>query len=48
MGRKVTIIGVFAKEGKDMLGITSDNQILLPLNFAKNVIDIENEKYNPR
>ncbi|MET3979469.1 putative ABC transport system permease protein [Mucilaginibacter sp. UYP25] len=48
MGRKVTIIGVFAKEGKDILGITSDNEILLPLNFAKNVIDIENEKYNPQ
>jgi putative ABC transport system permease protein len=48
MGRKVTIIGVFTKEGKDMLGITSDNEILLPLNFAKNVIDIENEKYNPQ
>ncbi|TSD66167.1 FtsX-like permease family protein [Inquilinus sp. KBS0705] len=48
MGRKVSIIGVFTKEGKDMLGITSDNEILLPLNFAKNVIDIENEKYNPQ
>ena len=48
MGRNVTIIGVFTKEGKDMLGITSDNEILLPLNFAKNVIDIENEKYNPQ
>lgn len=48
MGRKVTIIGVFTKEGKDMLGITSDNEILLPLNFAKNVVDIENERYNPQ
>jgi putative ABC transport system permease protein len=48
MGRKVTIIGVFTKEGKDMLGITSDNEILLPLNFAKNIIDIENDKYNPQ
>jgi putative ABC transport system permease protein len=48
MGRKVTIIGVFAKEGKDILGISSDNEILLPLNFAKNIIDIENEKYNPQ
>jgi putative ABC transport system permease protein len=48
MGRKVTIIGVFTKEGKDMLGISSDSEILLPLNFAKNVIDIENEKYNPQ
>lgn len=47
MGRKVSIIGVFTKEGKDMLGITNDSRILLPLNFAKNIIDIENEKYNP-
>lgn len=48
LGRKVTIIGVFTKEGKDMLGITSDNEILLPLNFAKNVIDIESDKYGPQ
>ncbi|QXV67398.1 FtsX-like permease family protein [Mucilaginibacter achroorhodeus] len=48
MGRKLTVIGVFTKEGKDMLGITSDNEILLPLNFAKNVIDVENERYNPQ
>ncbi|PAW93748.1 ABC transporter [Mucilaginibacter sp. MD40] len=48
MGRKITIIGVFTKEGKDMLGITSDNEILLPLNFAKNVIDIESDKYGPQ
>ena len=47
MGRKVAIIGVFTKEGKDMLGITNDSRILLPLNFAKNIIDIESEKYNP-
>jgi putative ABC transport system permease protein len=48
MGRKVTIIGVFSKQGDDMLGISTDKEVLLPLNFAKNVIDIENEKYNPQ
>lgn len=47
MGRYVTIIGVFAKEGDDMLGISSDKQVLLPLNFARNVIDVQAEKYNP-
>jgi putative ABC transport system permease protein len=47
MGRYVTIIGVFAKEGKDMLGISSDKQVLLPLNFAHNLIDVQNEKYRP-
>ncbi|MDB5115321.1 MAG: transporter [Mucilaginibacter sp.] len=47
MGRYVTVIGVFAKEGKDMLGISSDKQVLLPLNFAHNLIDVQNEKYRP-
>ncbi|MDB5007360.1 MAG: transporter [Mucilaginibacter sp.] len=48
MGRYVTVIGVFKKEGKDILGISNDNEILLPLNFAKNIIDIQNENYNPQ
>lgn len=47
MGRYVTIIGVFAKEGKDMLGISADKEVLLPLNFARNLIDVQNEKYHP-
>ncbi|PJJ84541.1 ABC transporter permease [Mucilaginibacter auburnensis] len=47
MGRYVTIIGVFKKEGEDMLGISSDKQVLIPLNFARNVIDVQNEKYGP-
>jgi putative ABC transport system permease protein len=48
MGRYVSIIGVFAKEGKDILGISDDKEVLLPLNFAKNVIDIQNERYGPQ
>jgi len=48
MGRNVTVIGVFKKEGNDILGISDDKEILLPLNFAKNVIDIQNENYNPQ
>lgn len=47
MGRYVTIIGVFAKEGEDMLGISSDKQVLIPLNLARNIIDVQNEKYGP-
>ena len=48
MGRYVTVIGVFKKEGSDMLGISDDKNILLPINFAKNVIDVQNENYNPQ
>jgi putative ABC transport system permease protein len=47
MGRYVTIIGVFAKEGKDILGNSDDKVVLLPLNFSKNIVDIQNEKYQP-
>lgn len=47
MGRYITIIGIFKKEGDDMLGISSDKQVLLPLNFARNVIDVQAEKYSP-
>lgn len=46
LGRYVTVVGVFAKEGEDMLGITSDKSILLPVNFARDVIDIQSDQYN--
>jgi putative ABC transport system permease protein len=48
MGRNVTVIGVFKKEGEDILGISDDKEILLPLNFAKNIIDVQNTAYNPQ
>lgn len=48
MGRNVTVIGVFKKEGSDMLGISDDKLILLPLNFAKNIIDVQNSSYHPQ
>lgn len=49
MGRNVRIIGVFAKVGQDLLGISDDDkQILLPLNFAKDVIDVQSDRYNPQ
>jgi len=48
MGRNVKVIGVFKKEGNDILGISDDKEILLPLNFAKNIIDIQNDNYGPQ
>jgi putative ABC transport system permease protein len=47
MGKYVTIIGVFAKEGEDMIGLSADKQVLLPLNFARSIVDVQNQKYNP-
>ncbi|GAB3929726.1 ABC transporter permease [Mucilaginibacter myungsuensis] len=47
MGRYVTIIGVFAKEGENMMGITSDEMILMPLNYARNLVDVQSDRYGP-
>jgi putative ABC transport system permease protein len=48
MGRRVTVVGVFKKEGEDMLGMSQDNNLVLPLNFAKGLFDVQNERYNPQ
>ena len=47
MGRKLTVVGVFKKEGEDPLGMSQDNNILIPLNYAKGLFDIQSEKYSP-
>lgn len=46
MGRYVSVIGVFAKEGDNMLGATSDQMILMPLTYARNLVDIQSDRYN--
>ncbi|MFC3196231.1 ABC transporter permease [Parapedobacter deserti] len=41
LGRKITVIGVFKKEGEGMIfDVSMDNVILVPLNFGKNVINV--------
>jgi putative ABC transport system permease protein len=47
LGRKVQIIGIFAKEGEDLLGTSSDNTLLLPLNYARNLVDVEGDRFGP-
>lgn len=45
LGRKVQVIGVFAREGEDLLGVSSDKTLLLPLNFARNLVNVESDRY---
>ncbi|MBC7746103.1 MAG: ABC transporter permease [Flavobacterium sp.] len=47
LGRKTTIVGIFKEEGEDMLGISADKTVFIPLNFARSLIDVEDERYNP-
>ncbi|TKC10002.1 FtsX-like permease family protein [Pedobacter polaris] len=48
MGRRITVIGVFKKEGEDMMGMSQDKNVLIPLNLAKGIFDVNNERYNPQ
>ncbi len=41
-GRKLEVIGIMKEEGEDMFGNSSDNQIIIPINYARNVIDLRN------
>jgi len=40
MGRKVEIIGIIRKEGEDMFGNSNDNNVILPINYFKSMVDI--------
>ncbi|MBE7175963.1 MAG: ABC transporter permease [Mucilaginibacter polytrichastri] len=46
-GRKLQVIGVFAREGEDALGISADKRLVMPLNFARNVFNVQNEDFSP-
>ena len=46
-GRKLNVVGVFKKEGSNFFGNSSDNQVLVPLSYARNVIDIKYEGFDP-
>ncbi len=46
-GRNLEVIGVIKKVGKDLFGGGTDEQILIPVNWARNVIDIKSEMYEP-
>lgn len=46
-GYKLTVTGVFKKEGKDMFENSTDNVVVIPVNFARNIIDIRNERLEP-
>lgn len=48
MGRRVTVIGVYKKEGEDMMGMSQDKNVLIPLNLAKGIFDVNSERYNPQ
>jgi putative ABC transport system permease protein len=47
-GSKVMVIGVFKKEGESILGGSVDTQVLVPINYARSLIDIRDENLDPQ
>jgi putative ABC transport system permease protein len=47
-GAKVMVIGVFKKEGESILGGSPDTQVLLPVNYARSLIDVNDEDLDPQ
>lgn len=45
MDRRLTVIGVYKKEGESMIDESSDNVVTIPLNFAKGIFDVQGENY---
>lgn len=43
LGKQVTVIGVFKAEGESMMGNSSDNMILIPVDFARTIMSVEEE-----
>jgi len=46
-GSKLTVIGVLKKEGESMIGSNIDTQILIPINYARNIVDLSSERFEP-
>ena len=46
-GRKLTVIGVFEREGDNSFGNNADQQVMVPINFFRTVIDINSESVDP-
>ena len=46
-GKKLTVIGVFEKQGENMFSSGSDELVLIPINFGKTIFDIESDDLDP-
>jgi putative ABC transport system permease protein len=46
-GRKLNIIGILKKKGENMFGDNSDKEAIVPINYARNIIDIRSDAVDP-
>ncbi|MEA1874405.1 MAG: ABC transporter permease [Bacteroidota bacterium] len=46
-GHRVTVIGVFDKEGSNMMSNSHDHLIMLPVNYGKRIFRLNSDELNP-
>jgi putative ABC transport system permease protein len=46
-GSKFTIIGVIKKEGSSMVDLSLDNELVIPVNFARNLVNLRSDRIDP-
>ena len=47
LGHNLTIIGVFKKEGESVINNSADNMMVIPLNYARTLVDIKSDDVDP-
>lgn len=47
LGRKFTVIGVFNKVGDNMFGNSTDNQVFIPINACKKIMNFNSDFFDP-
>lgn len=47
LGKKFEVIGIFEKEGSSAIGSSMDNVVLIPINYARNILDLRSERLDP-
>lgn len=46
-GRKMKVIGLLKKKGENLFGDNSDKEIILPVNYVRNILDIRSDAMDP-
>lgn len=46
-GLKLNVIGVVNKEGSSLMGNSSDNNVIIPVNYARNLVNLRSDQIDP-
>jgi putative ABC transport system permease protein len=46
-GSKFTVIGIVKKEGKSLVDISLDDAIVIPVNYARNLVNLRSDRIDP-